>query len=624
MSNALSRQLAYFKDNIQTQDDQDEFDASQYYYNRDDQIISSASASTSGDSLMGTNINTTRADPGIVPALYRSMPTFSSSVNGITNTQQKIMPLTSTCGFASPPARSLPVPHVGPSNSTPYAPSSDLLAMLTKGVSLSSPVAISPDTSGGEGRHTGSVHSSRIGLVGSVTRDNRSAPFKMSDFPALDGRISSLSINNIPRDSQSSSESNSNFPSVIRNDGAVRDEIAHHSAGSLACELVVKDNDLPLRPSSSQTQQNTRVFAMQSEDFPALPGSQSHLFSESDPTEASAMHCPAAPEIFNDTSSTLKSSGNVLGMQFPLMGHTHTELPPHHLVNLHSTNDSNFLQSTEGNNSSLGPNPSSNSPVQVHHCASQGPTKLNLRHIPVDSAKAEIEVNSLVRNMHGHGTHESIAASTMDSTNIHTPTGSSLRNKSAASNSGMLPENSEIENQTKYGLLGLLDVIRMTNADLNTLALGSDLTTLGLNLNSSECLYSTFASPWAEAPTMREPQFSLPMCYYMQPPPLKTSHLSKFQLETLFYIFYAMPRDVLQAYSAQELYNREWQYHQDLKLWFKRGSAADGLSTSNNQYIFFDINSWECRLFSSLPPGNNISAGLLPEDDVRVKFTTSQ
>jgi len=80
------------------------------------------------------------------------------------------------------------------------------------------------------------------------------------------------------------------------------------------------------------------------------------------------------------------------------------------------------------------------------------------------------------------------------------------------------------EKQTKFGLLGLLDVIRMTNADLNTLALGSDLTTLGLNLNSAECLYSTFASPWAEAPTMREPQFSLPMCYYMQPPPLKTQH----------------------------------------------------------------------------------------------------
>ena len=38
----------------------------------------------------------------------------------------------------------------------------------------------------------------------------------------------------------------------------------------------------------------------------------------------------------------------------------------------------------------------------------------------------------------------------------------------------------------KYGLLGLLGVIRMTDEDLSTLALGSDLTTLGLNLNSPE------------------------------------------------------------------------------------------------------------------------------------------
>lgn len=38
----------------------------------------------------------------------------------------------------------------------------------------------------------------------------------------------------------------------------------------------------------------------------------------------------------------------------------------------------------------------------------------------------------------------------------------------------------------RFGLLGLLNVIRMTNPDLNTLALGIDLTTLGLNLNSPE------------------------------------------------------------------------------------------------------------------------------------------
>mmetsp|Transcript_32984 Transcript_32984/g.48375 ORF Transcript_32984/g.48375 Transcript_32984/m.48375 type:complete len:433 (+) Transcript_32984:65-1363(+) len=174
-----------------------------------------------------------------------------------------------------------------------------------------------------------------------------------------------------------------------------------------------------------------------------------------------------------------------------------------------------------------------------------------------------------------------------------------------------------------YGLLGLLGVIRMSDADRNALALGSDLTLLGLNLNSSEHLYSTFASPWSDSPTTREPQYQLPMCYYMQPPALKTGHLSKFQLETLFYIFYALPKDVLQAYAAQELYSREWRYHVDLKLWFKRASPADGVPNANGtQYIYFDINSWERRLFN----GNlhqNITNGFLSEEDVRVKFPSS-
>lgn len=52
--------------------------------------------------------------------------------------------------------------------------------------------------------------------------------------------------------------------------------------------------------------------------------------------------------------------------------------------------------------------------------------------------------------------------------------------------------------------------------DLNTLALGSDLTTLGLNLNASEALYTTFASPWVEGPTTRDPKFFLPQCYNLQ------------------------------------------------------------------------------------------------------------
>ena len=149
----------------------------------------------------------------------------------------------------------------------------------------------------------------------------------------------------------------------------------------------------------------------------------------------------------------------------------------------------------------------------------------------------------------------------------------------------------------RYGLMGLLNVIRASDQDLNTLALGTDLTTLGLNLNSSECLYATFASPWADAPAQRDPEFSLPQCYYMQPPALKTGHFSKFRLETLFYIFYNMPRDTLQAYAATELYNRDWRYHKDLKLWFTKASRQGAAETQKGQYIYFDIHEWKKKLF---------------------------
>lgn len=149
----------------------------------------------------------------------------------------------------------------------------------------------------------------------------------------------------------------------------------------------------------------------------------------------------------------------------------------------------------------------------------------------------------------------------------------------------------------RYGLTGLLSVIRMTDPDLNTLALGTDLTTLGLNLNSSEVLYATFGSPCADVPTRLEPDYVLPYCYYMQPPALKTSHLSKFTLDTLFYIFYQMTKDTLQVYAAKELYKRDWRYHKELKLWFCRNTDKDNKNGSETQYMYFDVTTWEKKVY---------------------------
>jgi len=130
------------------------------------------------------------------------------------------------------------------------------------------------------------------------------------------------------------------------------------------------------------------------------------------------------------------------------------------------------------------------------------------------------------------------------------------------------------------------------------------------------CLYSTFASPWVDTPATKDPHFTLPSCYNMQPPALKTGHLQEFTLETLFYIFYTMPRDSLQAYAAQELYRREWRYHQELRLWF--ALLAPDKKQPGPQYAYFDIKTWEKRLFSGSIPGG-LAAGFLPLADVQVK-----
>ncbi|XP_027181310.1 probable NOT transcription complex subunit VIP2 [Coffea eugenioides] len=150
----------------------------------------------------------------------------------------------------------------------------------------------------------------------------------------------------------------------------------------------------------------------------------------------------------------------------------------------------------------------------------------------------------------------------------------------------------------KFGMLGLLNIIKMVDPPLTSLALGTDLTTLGLNLNSSESIHKKFASPWSEEPAKGEPEYSIPTCYYAeQLLALKQSCFSKFRPETLFYIFYSMPKDEAQLYAANELYNRGWLYHRELRLWLARTKNMEPLvktpTYERGSYFSFDPNTWE-------------------------------
>lgn len=171
-----------------------------------------------------------------------------------------------------------------------------------------------------------------------------------------------------------------------------------------------------------------------------------------------------------------------------------------------------------------------------------------------------------------------------------------------------------------YGIRGLLKLMspswRTEQPDYLLLTLGIDLTSLGLNLNSTEPLYLSFETPFLDMNRglYHEPEYSLPECYKMEqkPPLLKLGHFRKFQLQTLFYIFYCMPRDALQILAAAELYQRDWRYHKDLKLWFTRAPGTTTPGYERNAFIYFDITTWERKPFHET--NRNFLQGFLPQN----------
>jgi CCR4-NOT transcription complex subunit 2 len=113
-------------------------------------------------------------------------------------------------------------------------------------------------------------------------------------------------------------------------------------------------------------------------------------------------------------------------------------------------------------------------------------------------------------------------------------------------------------------------------------------------------LYQHFASPFADSMSARplEQDYTLPACYTVQNVhPLQT-RIPSFTDETLFYIFYSMPRDVMQEVVAAELTNRNWRYHKVERMWLTRDvnyhePISIGQEAERGYYIFFDYQSWK-------------------------------
>jgi CCR4-NOT transcription complex subunit 2 len=93
--------------------------------------------------------------------------------------------------------------------------------------------------------------------------------------------------------------------------------------------------------------------------------------------------------------------------------------------------------------------------------------------------------------------------------------------------------------------------------------------------------------------------FTLPTCYTVaNVQPLRT-RIPSFSDETLFYIFYSMPRDIMQELVAEELMGRKWRYHKVERAWLTRDESyaspvevERGVS-ERGVYLWWDTNAWK-------------------------------
>ncbi|KAL8261812.1 hypothetical protein R6Q59_025861 [Mikania micrantha] len=302
--------------------------------------------------------------------------------------------------------------------------------------------------------------------------------------------------------------------------------------------------------------QQNQEFSIQNEDFPALPGFKGgNVDYAMDLHSKEQLHDNNVSMMQSPNFSIGRSSGFKLGSTFS----PHCSHQQSNSQDLHHLHGSDMFQ---GSHSSY--------PSQVN-----GPPGVGSR--PVNSQNTISGIGSVDQFIQHYPLQQNQSQSQFRLQQV-SGAGQPYRDQGIKS---MHASQSQTTSD-RFGLIGLLSVIGMVDADLTSIALGIDLTTLGLNLNSAESLYRTFGSPWTDEPVKGDPDFTVPQCYYSkQAPALNQRYFSKFQLNTLFYIFYSMPKDEAQLYAANELCNRGWFYYREHRLWFMRSPNMEPLVKTN-------------------------------------------
>ncbi|EEF32138.1 probable NOT transcription complex subunit VIP2 isoform X1 [Ricinus communis] len=408
-----------------------------------------------------------------------------------------------------------------------------------------------------------------ISMLGSSYPSGR-GPLSQSHVQAVNNLSSMGMLNDV--------NSNDSSPYDINNDFPVLTSRPNSAGGPQGQLGSLRKQGLGVSPIVQQNQE----FSIQNEDFPALPG-----FKGGNADYSMDLH--QKEQLHDNTMSMMQSQHFPMGRSagFNLGGNFSSYRPQQQQQHAPAVSSSGVSFSPVNNQDLLHGSDIFPSSHSTYHSQTNGPPGIGLR--PLNSPNTVSGIGSydqLIQQYQQHQNQSQFRLQQMSAVN------QSFRDQ------GMKSMQAAQSAPDPFGLLGLLSVIRMSDPDLTSLALGIDLTTLGLNLNSTENLHKTFGSPWSDEPAKGDPEFNVPQCYYAkQPPALHQGYFSKFTVETLFYIFYSMPKDEAQLYAANELYNRGWFYHKEHRLWFIRVPNVEPLVKTNTyergSYHCFDPNTFE-------------------------------
>ncbi|KAI4183539.1 MAG: hypothetical protein L6R41_005339 [Letrouitia leprolyta] len=272
-------------------------------------------------------------------------------------------------------------------------------------------------------------------------------------------------------------------------------------------------------------------------------------------------------------------------------------LPPNQSQARHGLPSSQHNQSDSGRSSALDriTSPSSlsfASSSNRHGLSSAAEHDKNA--LPTPRANQLNNVNSILSNFQNH-----VIGSSPQTAHSQQPP-SRQQQGYQVSGASQTAENTPLDQMApidRWGLAGLLATVRSDNPDVSGLAIGQDLTQLGLDLNSQDAnltplpihrpLWPTWSGPFA-SPAARplQPDFHLPECYTVDNVHRVRDKISSFSDETLFWIFYTQPRDLMQELAATELTQRNWRYHKELMIYeFWRTGAVGGWDGEGELYF---------------------------------------